>query len=190
LRETPIVDMRNYTDPTGDFHESYHSFKARARLLETNGHADNQVLVKGQGASFSRLQAEFLIQMDRWLDAIAADTSSLPRAQKIVRAKPAELTDACWTSDGRKIAEKAEYGANNDCNRLYPPHSAPRLVAGAPLADNIWKCALKPIDGKDYSVTFTDAEKARLQKTFSTGVCDWSKPSVGFKPLKGTWQKY
>lgn len=190
LRETPIIDMRNYTDPTGDFHESYHSFKARARLLKTNGHADNQVLVKGQGTSFSRLQGEFLSLMERWLDAIAADTSNLPRAQKVVRAKPADLTDACWTSDGRRISEKADYGANSECNTLYPPHSAPRLVAGAPLADDIWKCALKPIDWKDYSVTLNDAEKAKLQKIFPTGVCDWSKPSVGFKPLKGTWQRY
>jgi len=44
----------------------------------------------------------------------------------------------------------------------------------------------KPIDWKDYKVAFTDSEKARMQKIFSTGVCDWSKPGVGTVPLKGS----
>jgi hypothetical protein len=190
LRETPIIDARSYSDPTGDFHESYHSFKARARLIKANGHAGNQVLLRAQGAAFTRIQGEYLAQMDRWLDAIAADTSSLPRAEKVVRAKPADLVDACWTTDGRKIAEPAVYGQDSECNRLYPPHSAPRLAAGAPLADDIWKCQLKPIDWKEYRVTFSDAEKARLQTMFPGGVCDWSKPSAGAAALKGTWQRY
>jgi hypothetical protein len=190
LKETPIIDARSYTDPTGDFHESYHSFKARARLIKANGHANNQVMLRGQGASFTRIQSEYLAQMDRWLDAIEADTSNLSRAEKIVRNKPADLVDACWTQDGRKIAEPAVFGKDSECNRLYPPHSAPRLEAGAPLADDIWKCQLKAIDWKDYKVTFSDAEKARLQKIFADGVCDWSKPSIGAAAYKGTWQRY
>ena len=128
--------------------------------------------------------------MDRWLDAIEADTSNLSRAEKIVRNKPADLVDACWTQDGRKVAEPAVFGKDGECNRLYPPHSAPRLEAGAPLADDIWKCQLKPIDWKDYTATFSAAEKARLQKIFADGVCDWSKPSVGAAAYKGTWQRY
>jgi hypothetical protein len=82
------------------------------------------------------------------------------------------------------------FGKDSECNRLFPPHSAPRLEAGAPLADDIWKCQLKPIDLKDYRVTFTAAEKARLQKIFAGGVCDWSKPSMGAAAYKGTWQRY
>jgi hypothetical protein len=32
----------------------------------------------------------------------------------------------------------------------------------------------------DYAAgTFSDAQWARLQAVFSTGVCDWSKPGVG-----------
>jgi hypothetical protein len=190
LKETPIIDVRNYLDPTGDFHESYHSFKARARLVKANGHADNQVMLRGRGASFTGIQAEYLAQMNRWLDAIALDTASVSRAQKVVRNKPADLVDACWTDDGRKIADPAVFGKDSECNRLYPPHSAPRLEAGAPLADDVWKCQLKPIDWKDYRVIFTDAEKARLRKIFAGGVCDWSKPSVGMAAYKGTWQRY
>ncbi len=190
LREVPIIDARSYTDPTGDFHESYHSFKARARLVKANGHANNQVILRAQGPSFTKIQGEYLAQMDRWLDAIAADTSAAPLPEKVVRAKPADLVDACWTNEGQKIAEPAVYGQAGKCNSLFPPGSAPRLQAGAPLADDVWKCALKPIDAKDYKVAFTDAEKTRLQAIFPSGVCDWTRPGLHEKPLKGTWQRY
>lgn len=190
LRETPILDVRSYNDMSGDFHESYHSFKARARLIKANGHADNQVMIRGQGAGFAPAQAEAVSKMDRWLDAIAADASSRPKATKVVANRPADLTDGCYTAEGRFIAERAVYGQDTECNRLYPPHSAPRLEAGGPLADDIWKCQLKPIDWNDYKVAFTDAEKARLQKIFPGGVCDWSKPSVGYRFFAGVWQRY
>jgi hypothetical protein len=38
------------------------------------------------------------------------------------------------------------------------------------------KCRLKPLDRAAYSVTFTDAQWARLRSAFPTGVCDWSAP--------------
>ena len=190
LKETPIIDARSYTDPSGDFHESYHSFKARARLVKANGHAHNQVMLRAEGAVYTRIQGEYLEQMDRWLDAIAADTSDRPRAEKVVRARPADLVDACWTAEGKKIVEPAVYGKDGQCNQLYPPHSAPRLEAGAQLADDIWKCQLKRIDFKDYRVTFSETEMARLRQVFPGGVCDWSKPSVAAAAFKGTWQRY
>ena len=127
--------------------------------------------------------------MERWLDAIESDSSNTPQRAKVARAKPADLVDACWTADGKKIAEPAVYGKDTPCNRLLPPHSSPRLVAGAPLADDVWKCRLKPIDWNDYKVTWTAAEKAELQKIFPTGVCDWSKPGVGVRAIR-TWQRY
>jgi hypothetical protein len=45
------------------------------------------------------------------------------------------------------------------------------------------KCRLKPLRRTDYpGVTFTDAQWATLQATFPDGVCDFSKPGVGFRP--------
>jgi hypothetical protein len=35
---------------------------------------------------------------------------------------------------------------------------------------------LKPIDYSDYSVTFTEDQKARLHDIFPDGVCDWFQP--------------
>jgi hypothetical protein len=29
-----------------------------------------------------------------------------------------------------------------------------------------------------------------MKKIFPDGVCDWSKPSVGYSLIKGTYQKY
>ena len=65
----------------------------------------------------------------------------------------------------------------------------PEYVAGAPIALDIIKCQLKPIDPADYKVPFSDAQKARLAAIFPPGVCDWSKQGV--KQVKArTWASY
>jgi hypothetical protein len=69
---------------------------------------------------------------------------------------------------------------------MYPSYSAPRIVAGGPLAGNIFKCQLKPVDAADYKVTFTAREMAQLKSVFPGGVCDWSKPGVEQRGVK-TW---
>ena len=52
------------------------------------------------------------------------------------------------------------------------------------------KCALKPVNVADYSVGFSKSQQARLKKIFPGGVCDWSKPGVGYSTIKGTYQRY
>ena len=96
--------------------------------------------------------------------------------------------DACWTESGEKLAERQTYDGSGRCNELYPSFPVPRLVYGAPLANDIVKCQLKPIDLTDYEVEFTAAERLRLEKTFSTGVCDWSKPGVEQQPSEIWWR--
>ena len=54
------------------------------------------------------------------------------------------------------------------------PHDFPRRFASYVL--------LKPLARGDYAVTFTDDQWATLQATFPTGVCDFSKPGIGFQP--------
>ena len=65
-----------------------------------------------------------------------------------------------------------------------------RHVAGAPLANNVVKCVLKPITPDDYAVTFTTAERARLERIFPDGVCDWSQPGMYSGDLRGTWLSF
>jgi Tannase-like family of unknown function (DUF6351) len=127
--------------------------------------------------------------MNAWLDAMTADPAPLS-IDKVVKHKPADAVDTCWDAAGNKIVEPASFDAANKCNAIYPVHSEPRLVAGAPLTNDVMKCQLKPIDFGDYKVTFTDAQKARTRKVFATGVCDFSKPGVAQVPIKGTYQKY
>ena len=72
---------------------------------------------------------------------------------------------------------------------MYPVYSNVRHEAGGPLAANVLKCQLKPIEPRDYKVSFTAAELARLKAMFPGGVCDWSKPGVDQVPVV-TWGSF
>ena len=197
LATIPIIDHRAYLDeqPKGDPHLRYHSFSMRARLMKANGHADNHVILVDPAtqrvATSSPAFQEALSHMDQWLTTLSQDVSSDTPIAKIRRARPAGLVDACWTRDAsyRKIAEPQVYGFG-ECERLYPSASYPRGVAGESIAADVVKCQLKPIDPRDYTVTFTPDEKARLATIFPGGVCDWSKPGVGQEEAVRTWQRY
>ena len=195
LATTPIIDYRGYSDdrPGGDVHTRYHSFSMRERLLRANGRADNHVMLVeddryGLYSTDSPVLREALRQMDRWLENLAADTSADTAADKVTRAKPPELIDACWSRDEEpvRIPEPQVRGAGR-CDELYPSFPSPREVAGAPLASDIIKCQLKSVDPDDYAVGFSASEMYRLRRLFPDGVCDWTQPGVGRTGLKGTW---
>jgi hypothetical protein len=197
LSAIPIIDYRAYLDDTGkgDVHVRYHSFSTRERLRKANGHSDNFVMLTDDRRSGDSLRApvlrEALSQMDQWLTAIVEDTSSDAPIEKIRRAKPADLVDACWTRDDapQKIVEPAQFGAGM-CDELYPANSFPRHVAGSPLSADVMKCQLRPISVEDYTVTFSAADMTRLRRIFPDGVCDWSKPGVEQQKPAGPWQRF
>jgi len=186
LANVPILMSRTYNDARGDIHDRQRDFVVRARLQKANGRVDNTVIWIAASAAPI---ASSLDTMNQWLDALVADPAPLS-PDKVVKHKPADAVDTCWDASGAKIVEPASFDGKNKCNALYPVHSEPRLVAGAPLTNDVMKCQLKPIDFADYKVTFTDAQKTRMKTVFSTGVCDFSKPGVGQVPIKGTYQKY
>jgi hypothetical protein len=203
LANVPILHSRPYTDAVGDIHDRHRDLTIRARLQRAYGRSDNQIIWIGparelrQAAQTAQtaqaggvnLAALSLDTMNKWLDDIAADPAPLS-TDKVVRHKPAEAVDACWDADGKKIVENASFDGRGKCNMLYPVHSEPRMVAGAPLTNDIIKCQLKPINFADYKAPFTDAQKARMKAVFPAGVCDYSKPGVGQGPIKGTYQRY
>ena len=182
----PILLSRAYTDSRGDIHDRQRDFVVRARLQKANGRSDNAVIWI---SSDTRSIAASLDVMNQWLDAIVADPAPVS-PDKVVKHKPADAVDTCWDPQGNKIVEPASFDAKNKCNALYPVHSEPRLVAGAPLTNEVMKCQLKPVNVGEYKVTFTDAQKARMKAVFAAGVCDFSKPGVGQVPIKGTYQRY
>src|SRR5688500_16531054 len=186
LGNVPILMSRAYTDHRGDIHDRQRDFVVRARLERANGRSDNSVI--WIASTFTPLQGGLEV-MDRWLEAMTADPAPLS-IEKVVKHKPADAVDTCWDPAGVKIVEPASFTAQNKCNALYPIHSEPRLVAGAPLTNDVMKCQLKPIDFSDYQVELTSAQKTRLATVFPTGVCDFSKPGVAQVPIKGTYQKH
>src|SRR3984957_11465371 len=125
--------------------------------------------------------------MDQWVDSIANDGTACPVSERIARNKPADLVDACWSSAGEKIAEPGTFEAAGRCNRLYPMHADPRIAAGAPLSDDVLKCALKPLSVNDYGQPLSADQTSRLKIVFPQGVCDWSRPGVGQQVTRTTW---
>jgi len=106
------------------------------------------------------------------------------------RNKPSWAKDACWEANGTKHEETFTLTGPSVCNTLFPINSTVRLEAGSPLASSILKCQLKPVGQEQYAVSFSAAERARLESIFPQGVCDWSKPGVMEKPIAGTWNEY
>ena len=192
LGAIPIIDFRVYTDQQFDIHDRYRSFVARARLTAANGSADNQVILTFPPESSRQMYVpmNFLNLMIQWLDNSARDRSGDGAARKVARANHPELVDACWTPDGEKLVEPQTYDGPGRCNQLYPNHANPRIAAGAPLADDILKCTLKPVDPRDYVHTLTEGQLVSLRAIFPQGVCDFSRPGVGRELVRGTWRKY
>ena len=204
LRNIPILDVRGYTDgictvascpprdPTNvDVHDGYHTLVARARLLKANGNADNHVRIvthevghRGPDSILGIVSPRAVAQVDKWLTDMLADASDMPKAQKVATHRPADFVDACYTAADVKITNM------DRCAELFPIATDARIVAGAPLANDVLKCTLKPVDRKDYSLSLLAEQLGDLQRIFPEGVCDYSRPGIGQVPLAGTWAIY
>jgi hypothetical protein len=175
LASVPILHYRPYNDPLGDIHDRFRDFVVRERLRKTNGRVDNQVIwiyPAGDRALAAKVSGLAIDTMTQWLDT---------------KTKPAAAVDGCWTKEGARIDEPATFDGPGKCNELFPSHKNPRLVAGAPLTDDVAKCQLKPVNPADYKVQFTSAEVQELRAIFPGGVCDYSKPGMMQLPLAGTY---
>ncbi|HEY9414697.1 MAG TPA: DUF6351 family protein [Pseudonocardia sp.] len=192
LDQTAIIDCRG-PDP-GAFHDAYRAFAVRARLDREHGTHANQLIWEGPVAILGDAGCEknSFVAMDRWLTRIEADGRDLTVAQKVVLDKPDDLTDRCYDGVGHKLSD----GLCGEA--VVPVYGTPRMVAGDALTTDANKCHLEPLRRADYAttvagvtipVTFTDAEWARLQETFDTGVCDFTEPGVA-QQRTIPWQTY
>ena len=198
LATTPIIDYRAYSDDreNGDVHVRYHSFSMRERLRKANGRTDNHVMLveddrHGLYSSDSPVLQKALADMDQWLATLSEDRSNDPLIERVARAKPASLVDSCWSRDETptQIKEVQQRGTGR-CEDLYPSTPSPREVAGGPLAADIVKCQLKPVDVDAYAVLFNENDVKRLRTVFPDGVCDWTQPGIGQTGLKTTWLRF
>ena len=132
-------------------------------------------------------------QMDFWIRNIQADTLESDPAFRVVRNKPASLTDSCWDTTGETtelVEEPLAFNSESRCGVLYPSYQTPRQVAGAPLANDIVSCQLKRIDLADYAISFTTEEYQQLLNVFPGGVCDWSRGDRSGSRHQGTWKSF
>lgn len=181
LASIPIMDVSGIYNDDGGYHYQVFHFAARARLAEANGNADNYVMWRGSAVPYEQAWST----ITKWVAAYKSDTSDETQREKVLNDKPAAAVDGCFASSGQFIAEQQTLSPtpNSQCNTLYPSWEVARLVAGGPLSLSIMKCQLKPIDARDYAVTFNADELARLTRMFPNGVCDWSKPGVSQVPI-------
>ena len=198
LAATPVIDYRSYTDhaENGDIHMIVHQFSTRERMRIANGATGNHVMQVGGQWGFEPGQddlAELFGLMDAWILGIQTDTSSLTPRQIVYANRPTELNDACWDSTGPervKIEEELGYAGGGRCGDLYPAYPTPRHVAGAPLANNIVSCHLRPVNRGDYRRPLTEREWAELQAVFTGGVCDWNRGDASGAHHQGTWLSF
>lgn len=198
LAATPVIDYRSYNDHRegGDIHMIVHQFSTRARLINANGHADNHVMHVGGQWDFIEGQGDLgnlFRQMDSWVRAIQKDSLEADPERKVARARPSNLVDSCWdtTSEAVELVEETlQFNSASRCGQLYPSYQTPRQIAGAPLANDIVSCELKPIDLADYGVSFTIEQYQQLLAAFPEGVCDWPRGDSSGSRHQGTWKSF
>ena len=151
-------------------HDGYHTLVARARLLKANGNTANHVRVvihevghRGPDSVLGIVSPQAVAHVDTWLTDILADGSDKPQAQKVAAHRPADLVDACYTAADAQITDM------DVCAELFPIASDARLVAGAPLANDVLKCTLKPVNPNDYMVNLSAEQLGALRRIFAEG---------------------
>jgi hypothetical protein len=149
--DIPVIDWRNYLEDELDMHNSQQSFASRQRMLNADGDAGNQVIwftdVVDPSKRFDQTP-EALAVMDEWMANIAAHPE-----RKVADSKPPMAVDRCFDDTGVEIAagpgvwdgilDTKPPGA---CTTKFPIHSTSRRIAGGPIEQSYFKCALQPVD--------------------------------------------
>src|SRR5581483_9620942 len=111
--------------------------------------------------------------------------------QKVVDDKPKDFVSACYAfKEGYFVSAIDKINDQAKCNQLFPTTTTPRIAAGGPMTDDVFKCQLKPIDVKDYKTAPSADQLAKLKTIFPDGVCDYTKPGVGQTQKITTWASF
>jgi len=178
VAEIPIIDVRHYLDSELDMHHSSASLSARARMIHTQGHADNQLIWVTALPHDPQVEAFELI--DNWMLNIRA------RPQLgVVANKPLQAQDQCFTAEGNVLANgDAVWNGdwNNSppgaCMQVYPAFRTSREVAGGGPEADIFKCHRRSIADAMaagvYNGINLNGYHAELEQVFPDGVCDYT----------------
>jgi hypothetical protein len=181
LAQIPVFDVSGIYNDDGGYHYQWFHFALRERLVHANGDARNHVMWRGDPVPLEKAWPAFI----GWVEAIHADAGPGGARQKTLRDRPAALVDGCFTAPGAFTAEPQTLSRapSTACNARFPSYDYPRLLAGGPLAEDVLKCRLKPVDLSDYGGHLPADQLPRLRHIFPAGVCDWSKPGVEQTPV-------
>ncbi len=187
LSSIPIFDDAT-SNEAARYHYGWFHFAVRERLRQANGgNADNMVMWRAVDPAAAKTL------FDDWMVAYKSDTSPGTERARALRTKAAHGVDGCYdkSTPAAFVADALPFTSKpaSKCSELYPVYSNTRREAGGPLAANVLKCQLKPVDVGDYATSPTPAELARLKALFAGGVCDWSKPGGNQVPVV-TWASY
>jgi hypothetical protein len=186
LTSIPIFDNAT-SNETGGYHYGWFHFALRERLRRATGSSATMAMWRSVDAAAAK------DAFDRWMVAYKSDSSNDSQRAKVIRHRPRDAADGCYDRSTPPvfIPDDLPFSSKpvSKCSELYPVYSNPRREAGGPLAADTLKCQLKPVDSRDYTVTFTTEERARLSAIFPGGVCDWSKPGVNQVPVVG-WASF
>jgi len=182
----PAIDHRQYMERELDMHNSHQSFAVRQRVLDEMGDSDNVVVwftdtMPGVPRASQSLEA--LAVMDQWLTNMRRNPG-----KGIAGNKPSSAADACYDLQGKLMYRGGDAwdgilnaNAPGPCTQAFPIYGSSRIVAGAPIEGDMYKCARKSVDQAVADGTYApwapnDAELAQLKQIFPSGVCDYSKP--------------
>ena len=188
LSQVAIIDLRGNQNPNGDIHGNWRSWSMRERLENANGTHANQVIWASTpgltpGAALAR---KAFLTMDAWLAAVEADDSKHKRAKKIIDHRPSAAHDLCLNSTGATDDQVAAEIPLDSPDCITKHQSSPHQAAGGPATEDNYKCHLRPIDWADpVYATLSTAQRARLEAVFPSGVCDYSRRSVGWRTSPG-----
>ncbi len=181
-------------DP-GIAHDYAHAFWTEDRLQRAQGHTGNRVMWFGVTPLIGDLNwaNESFIKMDKWLHAVERDRSRTPLARKIVKRRPADVTDRCSNVPG--VGQTT--GPDGEVKCIIPESaqlrlSTPREVAGDNRFNDRMVCQLKPLTRQEFDfllLPMSEADFAKLQAVFPRGVCDYTKPGYGQRGAQ-TWLTY
>ena len=184
LASIPVFDLSGLVGvrDTAGYHYQWFHFATRQRMIEANGDSANHVMWRGNAIPTEQAWQLFI----QWVESVRNDGSERSQRTKVINDKPAGAVDGCWPTSTQFVAEPQTFGRlpDSQCNTVYPSFANPRFVAQGPLAADIIKCHLKPLDPGDYTVALSSAQWARLGSIFPSGVCDWSRRGVQQRPVQ------
>lgn len=177
--DIPVIDIRHYLDGELDMHHSFASLATRSRIIDFSGHANEHVIWVAH-EDYNPTERAFDV-MHQWM---------LSRA-KGDKVKPLAIKDACFDYRGAVIAEgdkvwDGRWNRQPDgrCTEIYPPYQSSRQVAGEDVKGWVLKCQLQSVEAALerglYGTVNMQPYKQQLKSLFPEGVCDYSKPGLGY----------